>query len=194
MIITCDSFVNMGYIYLQPPTQSRVEEYEKMGNKLLKYVDPQKIIIHQKVDNSVEELLNQMKQSKKTYSEALDEEEIDPEFCNDFDNDSHVKGIEFVFTKEKLISLVNSNSFNSYFIKLNGTDFRLYTLDTEAEAFNSNNVIYPLTKEMDSYLIVKVEKRSSNVGIIKGLMTSREDKYPTDYMLKPLFILHEYSL
>jgi hypothetical protein len=193
MIITCDSFVNMGYIYLQPPTYSSVEEYEKMENKLLNYVDPQKIIIHQKVDKSVAELLNQMKQATNTYSEAL-HEEIDPEFCNDLDNESHIKGIELVFTKDKLISLVNNNSFNSYFIKWKGTDFRLYTLDTENEVFNSNNVIYPLTKEMDSYLVVKVEKRYSNVGIIKALITNREDKYPTDYMLKPLFILHEYSL
>jgi uncharacterized protein YuzE len=194
MIITCDSFVNMGYIYLQPPSHGRVEEYEKMENKLLNYVDPQKIIIHQKVDNSVEELLNQMKQSTLTYSEALDEDEIDPEFCNDLDNESHIRGIELVFTKEKLISLVNNNSFNSYFFKWKGTDFRFYTLDTEDEVFNSNNVIYPLTKEMDSYLVVKVEKRYSNVGVIKGLITNKEDKYPTEYMLKPLFILHEYSL
>lgn len=194
MIITCDSEVNIGYIYLQPPNHREVEEYEKMENKLLNYVDPQKLIIHHKVDNRFKELLNQMSQSTKTYSEALDEEEIDQEYCNDLDNDSHLIGIEFGFTKEKLISLVNSNSFNCYFIKWKGTDFSLYTLDIEDEVFNTNNVIYPLTIEMDSYLIVKVEQSYGNVGIIKGLITSREDKYPTDYMLKPLFILHEYSL
>lgn len=193
MIITCDSEVSMGYIYLQPPNHRSVEEYEKMENKLLNYVVPHKLIINQKVDNRIEELLNQMRQSTKTYSKALDEEEIDQEYCNDLDKDSHLIGIEFGFTKEKLISLVNSDSFNSYFIKWKGTDFRLYTLDIADEVFNSNNVIYPLTKEMDSYLIVKIEGRYS-VGIIKGLITSREDKYPTDYMLKPLFILHEYSL
>jgi uncharacterized protein YuzE len=193
MIITCDPSVDMGYIYLQPPTHRSLEVYEEMDKKLLNYVDPKKIIIHQKVENRIEEL-NQMKQSTKTYSKALDEGEIDQEFCNDLDKDSHIIGIELAFTKEKLISLVNSNSFNSYLIKWNENDYRFYTLDYEDEFFNCNNVIYPLTKEMDSYLVVKVEKRYSNVGIIKALITNREDKYPTDYMLKPLFILHEYSL
>ncbi|MGO4888004.1 hypothetical protein ACJ2A9_09620 [Anaerobacillus sp. MEB173] len=191
MIITCDASCDMGFYYVKPPTDSRIHYHEQKDNKLTNYVDKSKVKVLKSFRNDVTIKLNKLVLSTKTYKKALEDEEIDAEFFNELDENGNLSGIELCLKKERLIYLVENNAFNCYLFNWKGKEYKLHTMDIEEEVFNSKNIIYPFSEEKDSFAIVKVVKRYSNVGIIMGIITLREDVYPTDYMVKPLFILSE---
>jgi hypothetical protein len=199
LIITCDSSCDMGFYYVKPPSNEQISYYEQKETKLTTYVDKSKIRVNKSFRDDLPIKLNKMALSRKTYKKALKDEEIDAEFFNEFDKKGNLSGIELSLTKERLIYLVKNNAFNCYqfnWLPLFAhnkfqNEYKLYTLDVEDEVFNPENIIYPFSNEKDSFAIVKVVKRYSNVGVIMGIITLREDIYPTEYMLKPLFILSE---
>lgn len=181
----------MGYIYLQPPS-GNVSEYQD-GNKIANYFKLSEMRIPFVTESGINTRLDKMEMARKTYSEALDEGEVDEEYYNDKDENGYVKGIELNLSKEVFINSIKQEVYKGYFINWGLKDFILVTLDLHENVFNFNNIIYPLSKNNDVFLIVKVEKKY-RTALIKALISARDNLYPVDYLLYPNFVLWEYSL
>lgn len=178
----------MGYIYLQPPTRN-ISEYHD-SNKIDNYVELSKLRIPRVTESESNTMLDKMKIASKTYSEAFKAGEVEEEYCNDKDENGYVKGIELNLSKEIFISLIKQEAYKGYFINWRSKDFILVTFDFTDNVFDSKNVIYPLSKENDAFLIAKIEERYGT-ALIKALISARDDLYPVDYLLHPHFVLWE---
>ncbi|SDY12049.1 hypothetical protein [Thermoactinomyces sp. DSM 45892] len=188
MIITCDSSVNMGYIYLQKPHNYLKLRREREGD-LISYAE--NLEYHQipfVQDESVLDKLLHLKQSPKIYSHAYRDGEFFHEYQSDLDSEGYVTGIEISLRKESFLTLLQKNSFRCYSFSWDDNSMRLFTLEEEDIVFNSQNILYPLHWNRDSFLIIDIDP-ISRMGRIRGLLTSNEDRYPSLYLLQPLFFL-----
>ncbi|MGG1657816.1 hypothetical protein [Brevibacillus sp. NRS-1366] len=192
MIITCDAYCNMGYIYVQPPKENLKKLLCDKDNKISQYVDEQSLHIPLEIESEKSNFLEGMSLSEKTYKQALGTE-VDAEYCNDLDKDGYLIGIELNLTKDRLINLVVNRAFKIYKTKWQGLSFYISTYDYENKVFDSNNVIYPLSKKRDAFIIIEITG-PYKVGLVKALITANDDVYPIDYLLDPQFILSEYTL
>ncbi|MTI48427.1 MAG: hypothetical protein FH761_11335 [Firmicutes bacterium] len=184
MVITCDISCSMGYIYVMPPkddfnenSKSNVDEYIKDINLKIPY--------ERSIDLGL--ILEKLKLSSKTYSEALEVIEINQEYCNDRDRNGYLIGIEMNLKAEDFIGLIKTKSFRVYETIWKEKEFYIATFDLYNIVFDENNVIYPLTKDNDTFVVVKVENKF-NIGLIKAIVTCRNDIYPIEYFKKPQFI------
>ena len=62
------------------------------------------------------------------------------------------------------------------------------TLDLIDKVFSPDNIIYPLNSKRDAFIIVYMEPKYK-VGLVKALITSRNDIYPIDYLKVPDFVI-----
>ncbi|WP_025028446.1 hypothetical protein [Caldalkalibacillus mannanilyticus] len=192
MIITCDAYSHMGYIYLKPPIEG-MEYFLSKENHLYEYIGKEDINIPVLDGKNMMSKLDLLSIQPKTYAEALGNEEIDEEYCNDRDSEGYLIGIEMSLSKEQFLSSIHSEAFKCYSIEWRGQECKLYTMDRDEEVFQSGNKVYPLTLRNDAFVIVQVVEKYGNLGLIKGLITHREDIYPVEYMTDPQFILSEYD-
>ncbi|NRR23677.1 hypothetical protein [Brevibacillus sp. MS2.2] len=192
MIITCDAYCNMGYIYLQQPDKEIIDYQKEKNNHISRYVDPSLLYIPLVVDFNRGKLLDDMRLSTKTYKKAVGDE-IDEEYQNDLDKQGYMTGIELNLTKDKLVHLLENKAFVVYRTEWKGQPYHLATLDMDHKVFDSSNVIYPLNEKQDAYLIIEVTGEYQ-LGLVKALLTRRNDIYPVEYLLDPQFILSEYTL
>lgn len=189
MMITCDAYCNMGYIYLQPPSEE-VFDYEKeQDNALSKYIDSSEIKIPYETNLNIANLFNKMRLSETVYEMAVDNH-FGEEYYNDLDENGYVSGIELNLTKERFIDFVKNQAFKVIQTEWKGLTYHLITFDYHHKVFESSNIIYPLSNKRDGYLIVEIRNK---IGFIKALLTSRDDLYPKEYLLTPQFILMEYT-
>lgn len=189
MIITCDATCSMGYIYLQKPT-GKLEVYlQPRENGLKAYMDLPTIQIPVLADWEIGKKLEQMTCSPDTYSHALGEN-LDQEYCNDLDDHGYICGVELTLRKEYFLDLIEQGAFTLFTTEWLGKSFRVVTLDRHEEVFAPTNLLYPCTHDLDVWLIVN-RKEEYQIGLIKGLITSRDDLYPPDYLASPLFYLSE---
>ncbi|MFF0831277.1 hypothetical protein ACFYU8_31045 [Brevibacillus sp. NPDC003359] len=192
MIITCDAYCNMGYIYLQQPGKEIVDSQREKDNKISRYVDPSLLHIPLVVDLNRGKLLDDMQLSAKTYKMAIGDE-IDEEYQNDLDEQGYMTGIELNLSRDRLVHLLENKAFVVYRTEWKGKPFHLATLDIDHKVFDSSNVIYPLNEKQDAFVIIEV-KGEYQIGLVKALLTRRDDLYPVEYLLAPQFILSEYTL
>jgi len=192
MIITCDAYCSMGYIYLQPPNKRIIDYQESKDNNISKYVDLSSLHIPLVTDMCIEQLLDTMRLSHRTYREAVGTE-IDEEYKNDLDDNGYIIGVELNLSKEKLIELVNNGAYKLYRIEWQNMPCYIATFDFHHKVFDAKNVIYPLSEKKDAYVIIEITEQY-NIGLVKALIYRREDLYPVDYLLSPQFILSEYTL
>lgn len=186
MIITCEVSCNMGYIYLRPPymhfdvnSKSNITEF---------YTEIKPIIPYEKSED-ISSLLNRLTLSSKTYSKALDEGELGQEYCNDRDENGYLIGIELDLSELEFIKHIKANSYRVYEIAWRNKNFHMVTFDNRVTVFDIDNIIYPLTNDNDTFVVVKIESRY-NIGLITAFITGREDLYPTEYLKKPQFMLN----
>jgi hypothetical protein len=152
------------------------------------YSEIKPIIFYEKSED-IALLLNRLTLSSKTYSKALDEGELDQEYCNDRDENGYLIGIELDLSESKFISHIKANSYRIYETTWRNKNFRMVTFENKDTVFDINNIIYPLTNENDAFIVVKIESRYK-IGIITALITCREDLYPTEYLIEPQFMLN----
>lgn len=191
MIITCDAHGSMGYIYLQPP-KDFMDYQSDEDNHISKYVDPSLLHIALVSDESKGRLLQDMRLSDKTYQMAVGDE-IDEEYQNDLDENGYMTGIELTLSKETFIQLLKNRAFTVYQTEWQGLSYHIATFDTPDKVFDSNHVIYPLHEKQDAFLIIEVSGKYK-IGLVKAVITRRNDLYPVDYLLAPHFRLWEDSL
>ncbi|MED4780948.1 hypothetical protein [Brevibacillus choshinensis] len=191
MIITCDAFCNMGYIYLQPPSKDKVDYHSKKDNSIAKYVDISSITMPLEIDTHKGNLLNNMRLSHVTYKKAVGNE-FEDEYRNDLDKNGYIIGIELSLSKDRFVNLITNGAYKIIQTEWKGLHYHITTFDYD-KVFDSRNVIYPLSVTNDAYLIVEITSKDKT-GFIKALITARDDLYPIDYLLNPQFILSEYTL
>ena len=193
MIITCQSSINMGYIYLMPICNNKdiSEGYKEYltNNDLSRYVNINSMRIPIN-DNFIHtDLLDRMKISERTYKEARGKvEEFGEEYLNDLDANGYMEGIELNLSKDRLLTLIQDNSFQIFKHHWIGKDFIILTLDRIENVFDIDNIIYPFSNMRDAFAIVHIDERYQT-GLIKGIISAREDLYPLSYLCKPDFIL-----
>jgi len=187
VIITCDSFCGMGYIYLQPQTYNLEKE-----NSIIRCVEKSSLQIPLIADNEKGHLLDEMRLSVKTYREAVNSGEIDEEYKNDLDKNGYIVGIELNLTKDTFDNRIRNGAYKLYQTKWKETSYHIATVDFDDSVFDPKNIIYPLSKKNDAFLVVELTS-DYNIGLIKALITSRDDLYPIEYLLTPHFILNEYT-
>ncbi len=181
----------MGYIYLQPPSEQTTDKYHKKQNDLLTYIaDPHLLRIEPLRTVGVVSYLEKMRQSDITYAKALDIGEIDAEYENDMDEHGYLIGIELDLSKDRLLRIIHDDVFRYYKLLWHSKLLQMYTFDEARAVFDHQNVIYPLTDEHDSFVIVQVDEKY-RTGMIKAFLTANQDLYPHDYMVRPDFILTE---
>ncbi len=185
MRITCDATDGMGYIYLMPPKQ----QYYNSNNHLHKYLEQKNVEIPMARNNEILRRLDRLKISNKTYKNAVYKySDIHMEYCNDMDKDGYIIGIELNLRKEKFIELIANKAFRIFYGDWRGKVVSLLTLDLIDKVFSPDNIIYPLNSKRDAFIIVYMEPKYK-VGLVKALITSRNDIYPIDYLKVPDFVI-----
>jgi uncharacterized protein YuzE len=185
MVVTCDTSCDMGYIYIKTPQFDFNENCKSNVNQYIKEIN---LVIPDKKSDIVSLLLNKLTLCDKTYSQALDDLDIDQEYCNDLDENGYLIGIELNLNQLDFMKLIETNSFRVYDIVWKDKDFYMLTFDSDDVVFDVDNIIYPLTKDNDTFVVVKI-KSKYNIGLITGLITSRNDIYPIEYLTKQQFML-----
>lgn len=191
MIITCDAFCSMGYIYLQRPNKDMMDYHSKKDNSITKYVDTTSITIPLELDTDRGNLLNHMRLSHQTYKKAVGND-FEDEYMNDLDQNGYIIGVELSLPKDTFLDLITNGAYTIIQTEWKGLLCHIVTFDYE-NVFDSKNVIYPLSDKNDAYIIFEITGKDKT-GLIKALITARDDLYPIDYLLNPQFILSEYTL
>ena len=161
-------------------------------NKVGQYIDKALFQIPVIDDSSIINEVNKLIIMDKTYKQALENSDFDEEYCNDLDDQGYMKGVELNISKEVFLRRIQKREYKIYKIYWRNLIFLLVTLDEYKEVFNPLNRIYPLTKQEDVFVIVRIEPGCGyNMVFIKGLISSRNDLYPLDYLATPNFMLWE---
>jgi hypothetical protein len=178
----------MGYICLMQ-SRKTLNDYDRV--QISKYRNANKINIPI-INNDIKEgLVSELKLQEITYSEALATLKIDQEYCNDCEKSGYVIGIEMNLSKERFFDLLKNDGFVLYKdFKWKGNKYNILTFDFFENVFCRSNLIYPLTKDKDSFLIVQVEKKY-RIGRIKALITNNEKIYPFEYLKELEFSLFD---
>ncbi len=111
-------------------------------------------------------------------------------FQNRIDINGYMEGVELNLSKKKFLTLIHENAFQIFIHNWHGKDVVILTLDISKNVFEKNNTIYPFNNNGDAFAIVNIQKKYQT-GLIKGIITSREDLYPLSYLSKPEFILFD---
>lgn len=187
MRITCDASCDMGYIYLMPPKRI----YSNDVNHLGKYVEQENVEIPIIWNNEISNKIDSLKLMSKTYRNAVYKYfDINMDYCNDLDNEGYIIGVELDLRKKKFIELIVNKAFSIIRGNWKNKEVCVLTLDMIDKVFSADNIIYPLNKKRDTFVIVYIEPRYK-IGLIKALITYRNDIYPIDYLKVPEFILRE---
>ncbi|QZY54163.1 hypothetical protein [Crassaminicella profunda] len=184
MVITCDASCSMGYIYLtRDPKYSYYDP-----KKIEKYIKKEKYKMWVEENADVNGLISNIPIKHKTYNQAIADCDITEEYLNDENEEGYLTGIELNLSKNKFIELINGKAFKLYRGLWKEKECMVTTFDITDKVFNSNNVIYPMNKNKDVYLICDVSKQW-NICTIKGLISFRDDLYSYEYLMTPKFIL-----
>lgn len=191
MRITCyhDPYSSMGYIYLMPPsTPLAVLESE---NGLFKHLKPDQISIPYITEMSISSYLDTMPIADNDF-QGDSGKGYDTEFGNDINSSGYITGIELTLEPDRFLDLLRQQSFQVIRTEWRNTQFHVITLDFAENIFNSENIMYKMTEEEDTYVILRLDRTGEfPIASFKALITSRNDLYPLDYLLKPDFILKE---
>lgn len=175
----------MGFIYLQPP-RNYLDFLKENEDDLISYVGNHRCKVSFLTDEFILEKLQQLKRSTKIYSHAFYDGELLHEYENDLDQEEYLIGIELSLHQERFLTLLQQDAFRCYSLTWNETRMHLYTFEEDDAVFYSRNILYPLHWDHDTYIIVYTDPKD-RVGYIRGLLTSNEDRYPSSYLLHPLF-------
>ncbi len=197
MRVTCDSTCHMGYIYLKPTDSFR---FEKSMDIISKYVHQDKLHIPIMQDDKVSEDLKHLKVMNKIYQQAIEDGDFEEEYHNDADDEGYFVGIERTISKEKFINLIVQQAYCIYKVMYGNRNFVFLTLDDPLKVLSGTNVIYPLSNREDVFAVVDIriqkgfyedEEFSYKTGFVLGILSSRNDIYPIEYLSDPEFILYE---
>jgi hypothetical protein len=185
MRITCDASCSMGYIYLKSPTNLM---YDGRKNDTDSCVEGLRLKIPLIKDSFHGRVIQHFRLMDRTYKEALDNGDVDSEYCNDLDEFGYIKGIELNLRKDRFLQMIQSEAVKIFDIQWQGEQFKLVTLDFEERVFDDNNVVYPLSHKKDAYIIVNIEE-TYKIGLIKALIFKHDGIYSIDYLMIPEFVL-----
>ncbi|OMD93530.1 hypothetical protein [Paenibacillus odorifer] len=201
MRITCfhGNYSNMGYIYLTSPKDENNNEYLS-SNEISQYVSKEHLHIPYVTDLDITASLIQMVVSENPFKFDYGNS-YDTEYGNDMDMQGYIKGIELSLTKDRFVDLVSNQAFKVIQTEWKDQEFRLVTFDHLEHVLHPENIIYKLTDEKDAFVIVQLckpeglgfhyssEAEQLPIALFKGLLSSREDIYSLEYLMKPEFIM-----
>ena len=183
--ITCDARSSMGYIYLKPPSSLM---YDGRKHDIDSCVEGLRLKIPLIKDSFHGRIIQHFRLMDRTYKEALDNGDVDSEYCNDLDEFGYIEGIELNLHKDSFLQMIQSEAVKVFDIQWQGEQFNLVTLDLEERVFDDNNVVYPLSHKKDAYIIVNIEE-TYKIGLIKALIFKNNGIYSIDYMMMPEFVI-----
>lgn len=202
MRVTCDGLASMGYIYLMPPAPHPI--IDTLPNDILELVPEEKLHISHisAPDEDPAPKLDRMRIAELTYSEDFGKG-YDTFYGNDMNKNGYIIGIELDLTSQRLAELLNAQAFQVIDTHWRGRNYRLLTLDTPEKVFDERNTLYRMSDLEDAFVIVKFEKtqivmNEQNVVLdtddlplieFRGFLSSRDDLYPLDFLLKSDFRL-----
>ncbi|NGZ75231.1 hypothetical protein [Saccharibacillus alkalitolerans] len=204
MRMTCfdDGYWPMGHIYLMPPTHRST--LEGLAGDILGHVPAERLHIPHIAEPAEDPApkLDRMKIAKLTYKQDFCKG-YDTLYGNDMDENGYITGIELNLTAKRMIELVNRQVFRVIDVRWKSRLFRLLTLDDSEKVFDERNILYRMSDREDVFVIAALsaheipdlseKARQDPVGIpiirFLGLLSSRDDLYPPEYLLKPDFYL-----
>lgn len=180
--------LDLGYIYLQPPVfKHTVTESE---NDLFKHMNPDQVIIPYITDTPLAPFLDKMTIATNTYKADVGKV-FDIEYGNAIDEYGYITGIELSLDHIRFINLIKNQAFKLIRTTWRNKQFHIITLDHADNIFKPENIIYKLTDEEDAFVIVDLADQHFPIAKFKALISSRDDIYPLEYLLKPEFIMVE---
>lgn len=201
MRITC-YYPSMGYIYLKPHEEPHAAKPDH--NNLKDHITTDKIKIPYTSDERLEVFLNQMSLSISSFRTEQGKS-YETEYGNDMDEHGYLTGIELNLSSERFIDLVSQQTIQIIKTSWREKALHLIAFDQMESVLQPYNHIYKLTDAEDTYVIVYLEK-PENLGIVtfddkpqlpialfKAFLTTRDDIYPLEYLLKPDFVMIESS-
>ncbi|OWR30768.1 hypothetical protein CDO73_09255 [Saccharibacillus sp. O23] len=202
MRMTCDGLASMGYIYLMPPAAHPV--IDTLPNDIIELVPEEKLHIPyiSAPDEDPAPKLDRMRVAELTYREDFGKG-YDTPYGNDMDKNGYIIGIESDLTSQRLAELLNAKAFQVIDMHWRGRDYHLLTLDTAEKVFDERNTLYRMSDLEDVFVIVnfgkpKIVMNEQNVVLdtddlplieFRGFLSSRDDLYPLDFLLKSDFRL-----
>ncbi|AIQ39898.1 hypothetical protein [Paenibacillus sp. FSL R5-0912] len=202
MRITCfhGDYSDMGYIYLTPP-KTEYNDVHSNRNEISQYISDENLYIPYVTDLNITSELIRMPFSENTFRADYGKA-YDTEYGNDMDKLGYITGIELSLSSKNFINLVSNQAFKVIRTERSGQEFHLITLDHLENVLHPENILYKLTDAEDAFVIVQLRKaedlgiRYSNdsemqpIALFKGLLSSRKDVYPVEYLIKPEFFMH----
>ncbi|PWV88457.1 hypothetical protein DFQ01_1506 [Paenibacillus cellulosilyticus] len=205
MKITCHygEYADMGYVYIAPPNEKLDRDIEHR-NEITKQLKPQEIHIPYITGNSqIALLISKMTISKNTFKTGY-QQAFESEYGYDFDSRGYLTGFELSLSQDKFIEFIRNQAYKVFHFEWHNKLNNLVTFDYPEEVFHSENIIYKMNEQEDTFVIVQLEededlysqysyttKKNPPTAKIKALFSSREDIYPLEFLLKPKFQLEK---
>ncbi|WP_410513455.1 hypothetical protein PaeBR_03065 [Paenibacillus sp. BR2-3] len=166
-------------------------------------MNPDQMTIPYITDTNIASYLDKMTFAKNTFKSDY-EKGYDTEYGNDMDKRGYIIGIELSLYHERFIDLVKNQAFKVIRTEWRNTEFHMITFYYADDVFKPENIIYKLTDEEDAFVIVELiepeklgfhytdeKDQKRPIALFKALISSIDDIYPLEYMMKPEFILRK---
>ncbi|MET3548338.1 hypothetical protein ABID47_004968 [Paenibacillus favisporus] len=201
MKITCieSDYAHIGYVYLQPP-------FGKIPHpancKLSQSIDISQIQIPFEKKPELGTYLDNMTMLPYSFRSGYHQEKFETEYGVDFDSSGYITGYEIGLSPTKFIKHIESQSYRLYESFWRNQTYHIFLLDEYSSVFSKNNMICPMNRKEDVYLIIQfVEPEALGVTVypseekkitlIKALISAKPELYPLGYLLQPDFELFE---
>ncbi|MBD3920994.1 hypothetical protein H8B09_19665 [Paenibacillus sp. PR3] len=196
-------YADMGYVYIAPPNE-KLDKDIASRNEITKLFKPEEIQIpYITGDSQISLFISKMTIAEDKFFAGY-QKAFESEYGLDFDSHGYLTGFELNLSKDKFVEFIRNQAYKTFHIEWHNKPYNLVTFDHPEQVFHSENIIYKLNEQEDTFVIVQLEeyenyypqyyyttKKKPPTAKIKALFSSREDIYPLEYLLKPKFHLEE---
>ena len=177
------SGTKLGYIYLMPEDYSA--NWQSETNIYIFRESGVNIPFFR--SNEMSDKLDEMEMVNKSFWLAKADNDIGFYYPSDRKGD-YISGIELELPSTKFMKFIRDEVYRVFKINWLNKSFDLVLLDREKKVFSKDSVIYPLNEARDVFVIIAREEDDFNS--IVALISSRNDIYPTDYLITPQFMVY----
>lgn len=201
MKITCmeSDYAHIGYVYLQPPSGNIPRQTNCKLNQLM---DTSQIQIPFERKPELGTILDNMTMLPYSFRSGYKQEKFETEYGVDFDHSGYITGYEIGLSPTQFIKLIETQSYRLYESTWKNQTYHIFLLDEYDSVFAQNNMICPMNRKDDAYLIIQFVEPAAlgvtffpsedkKVVLIKGLVSANPELYPLRYLMHPDFELIE---
>lgn len=201
MKITCikSDYAHIGYVYLQPPSGQIPHQ---TNCKLNQFIDISQIQIPFERKPELGTYLDNITMLPYSFRSGYHQKKFETEYGVDFDSSGYITGYEIGLSPTKFIKLIECQSYRVYESTWMDQTFHIFLLDEFDSVFSNNNMICPMNRKEDAYLIIQFVEPAAlgitfspseekKIVLIKGLISAKPELYPLGYLLHPEFELFE---